>query len=499
MSILPLEVPVGNLIIGGNHPLVVQSMTNTATLNTEATVQQIEELYRSGCQLVRITARNVREAEHLAVIKKNLHKKGIDIPLSADIHFQPKAAETAARIVEKVRINPGNYVDKRRNKIRFTQKEYALELEKIHEKTAALIKVCNRYGTAVRIGINHGSLAERIVYRYGNTAAGMVQSALEYIDIFESENFHRLILSLKSSDVPVMIEANRMLVREMKRRGRFYPLHLGVTEAGAGLPARVKSAVGIGTLLSEGIGDTLRVSLTENPVQEIPFAKKLAALYPKNKKDKTEPVLPQPMTFANNHCTGKNRYPLVVSSQQCRHADCQPDDLIPVASKDETETAVLKFTYHEPDNEKFLIRASTDVSRALEKRKTAGIWIENKNNNLLACDAAFEILHALQLRFSKTEYVACPSCGRTRFDIVEHLQKVWQAVPDIPNLKIAVMGCIVNGLGEMGTADYGYVGTGSGKITLYKNGQPVVKNIPENEAVEKLVELLKTGFPESFR
>ncbi len=510
MPFISREIPLGNIVIGGRQPLVIQSMTNTDTMNTGATVKQVEELYHHGCQMVRITAPSVKEAENLAVIKKRLIQKGVDIPLIADIHFQPAAAEAAARRVEKVRINPGNYVDKQKGSAKFAQKEYELELEKIHERLLPLINICNRYGTAVRLGINHGSLSQRILYRYGNTVEGMVQSALEFMGIFEAENFHNLTLSLKSSRVPVMIAANRLLVKEMIRRGKHYPLHLGITEAGAGEPARVKSAAGIGLLLSEGIGDTIRVSLTENPVREIPFAKRLAGLYPKGtgKHYLSGPGL---FAFADDKPLKEKPAPVIVSSHGSKYADFIADNkkrnktpehgktvsLIPV--KKETDKQVLKFSCSEADGTGFLIRMSVSVAKAAEKSKFAGLWIENEQFDAETSDRlAVEILQALRLRFSKTEYIACPSCGRTRFDIMTHLKKIQNALPDVPNLKIAVMGCIVNGTGEMGDADFGYVGTGPGKITLYKGKYPVLKNITEKQAVERLVALVKQNFPNDF-
>lgn len=501
------EVAIGDVIIGGNQPLVIQSMTNTNTLNTEATVAQTMQLVKAGCQLVRITAQGVREANHLAVIKKELSKKGINIPLVADIHFQPKAAEVAARMVEKVRINPGNYTDKRRNKTGFSEREYGLELEKISERLFPLIKICKEYGTAIRIGTNHGSLSERILFKYGNTVRGMVASTLEFVEIFRDFGFHNLVLSIKVSHVPTMIAANHLLVKEMVDRSYYYPLHLGVTEAGAGEAARVKSAAGIGSLLATGIGDTLRVSLTEDPVQEIPFAKKLALLYAKEKFPEKMPVS-YPDYFKKETSETKSShssYPLVFSSTPTANTDFYQDkdrfvsktgqsiQLKPVLSTE--KMPVMKFSYSGIKEEELLIRSAVDCTLAMEKRKIAGLWIENGNPaSVIKCTAlSLEILQALQLRFSKTEFIACPSCGRTRFDILAELQKVQAALPHLKNLKIAVMGCMVNGIGEMAGADYGYVGVGVGKVTLYKGKEIAVKNIPENIAVERLVQLIKSN------
>jgi len=353
-------------------------MTNTNTLDTEATIAQSIRIIEAGGEYVRITAPGIREAEHLAVIKKELHRRGYNNPLIADIHFNPKAAETAARIVEKVRINPGNYVDKKLSSLKtYTESEYAAELELIHKRLLPLIKVCKEYGTAIRIGSNHGSLSDRIINRYGNSPQGMVESAMEFLRIFEAENFNQVVLSMKASNVRVVIESTRLLVERMAQENMLYPLHLGVTEAGEGEDGRIKSAVGIGTLLMDGIGDTIRVSLTEPPEAEIPVA--------------------------------------------------------------------------------------------------------------------LNILQACRLRMSKPEYISCPSCGRTQFDIQTAAAKIRERTSHLIGLKIAIMGCIVNGPGEMADADYGYVGAGPGKITLYKQREVMKRNIPEEHAVDELIKLIKAN------
>ena len=369
-------VQIGDIPLGSDHPVRVQSMTNTSTMDTEATVAQCIRIIEAGGEYVRITAQGVREAEHLAVIKNTLHRRGYHNPLIADIHFNPKAAETAARIVEKVRINPGNYVDKKLSSPKtYTDSEYASELERIHERILPLINICKEYGTAIRIGSNHGSLSDRIVNRYGNSPQGMVESAMEFLRIFEAENFRKLVLSMKASNVGIVIDATRLLVERMDKINLHYPLHLGVTEAGEGEDGRIKSAIGIGTLLMDGIGDTIRVSLTEAPEAEIPVA--------------------------------------------------------------------------------------------------------------------FNILQACRLRISKAEYISCPSCGRTLFDLQTTAAKIRERTSHLTGLKIGVMGCVVNGPGEMADADYGYVGAAPAKITLYKQHEVVKRNIPEEQAVEELINLIK--------
>jgi len=369
-------VQIGDIPLGSDHPVRVQSMTNTPTMDTEATVAQCIRIIEAGGEYVRITAQGVREAEHLAVIKNTLHRRGYHNPLIADIHFNPKAAETAARIVEKVRINPGNYVDKKLSSPKtYTDSEYASELERIHERILPLINICKEYGTAIRIGSNHGSLSDRIVNRYGNSPQGMVESAMEFLRICEAENFRKIVLSMKASNVGIVIDSTRLLVERMDKINLHYPLHLGVTEAGEGEDGRIKSAIGIGTLLMDGIGDTIRVSLTEAPEAEIPVA--------------------------------------------------------------------------------------------------------------------FNILQACRLRISKAEYISCPSCGRTLFDLQTTAAKIRERTSHLTGLKIGVMGCVVNGPGEMADADYGYVGAAPAKITLYKQHEVVKRNIPEEQAVEELINLIK--------
>ena len=369
------QIKIGNLTLGGGAPVRVQSMTNTDTMDTKATVDQTLRMVERGCELVRITAPDVKAAENLGRIKEELLKLGCDVPLVADIHFNPKAAEVAATLVEKVRVNPGNYTDRNTGKLEFTEQEYADELKRIGDRMSTLIEICKRHHTAMRIGTNHGSLSERIMSRYGNTAEGMAQSAVEFAEVCRQQDYHDLVFSMKASNVKVMVESTRLFVEKMHSMGMDYPIHLGVTEAGDALQGRLKSAAGIGALLLDGIGDTIRVSLTEPPEEEIPVA--------------------------------------------------------------------------------------------------------------------YAILQAVGVRISEAEYISCPSCGRTQYDIQEALQRIKAATSHLKGVKIGVMGCIVNGPGEMADADYGYVGSGNGKITLYKGKEPVVRNIDQSEAVERLVGLIK--------
>lgn len=443
-------VSIGNVAIGGNNPICVQSMTNTNTMDTKSSVDQIIRLVNVGCEIVRLTTRNVKEAENLKNIKAELKKRKIEIPLVADIHFNPKVAEVAAKYVEKVRINPGNYVDKRKSKKQFSAKEYSLETDKIALNIEPLIKICKQHKTTIRIGVNHGSLSERILYKYGNTAKGMVESALEFIEICRTFNFHDLVLSMKASHVPTMIDANRLLVEEMIKKGYYYPLHLGVTETGDGDDGRIKSAAGIGSLLADGIGDTIRVSLTEKPENEIPFAKKLIAKYGKRKK-----------------------------------LD------LPESNTNTTEPFEYKLLYNNLSADDLLINASVDFTRLNSQKKAKSLIVNHNGKEHITLSD--NILQSLGIKYSKAEFIACPSCGRTLFDIEEELKKVKQQTTHLKGLKIAVMGCVVNGLGEMADADYGYVGAGPGKVSLYKSQQLIKKNIPVETAVDSLLALIKVN------
>ncbi len=480
------EVRVGHLLLGGNHELLIQSMCNTSSMDTLATTEQICRMADAGCDIVRLTTQGVKEAENLWNIKDLLEKRGYQIPLVADVHFNPRAAETAAAIVEKVRINPGNYVDRNRGKAIYTDEEYAAEVDRIGERLNPLLDICKKHKTAIRVGTNHGSLSDRILARYGNTPRGMVVSAMEFIHICRKADFHALVLSMKASDVNQMVAANHLLVRQMLEEGFYYPIHLGVTEAGDGEDARIKSAAGIGSLLAEGIGDTLRVSLTEEPEAEIPVADQLRKLYGKHQS--------RDLSFNNETFYLENdqklalKDPIVVSTEPSDMADYDQTHMV----ENPGQKKVCKLSYPGIDKDALLIRATVDY-KLLAAEQNLGIWIDNYNRqsaNELASISLY-ILQALGKRISKPEYIACPSCGRTQFNIMKQLQKVRSETAHLRGLRIAVMGCIVNGPGEMAGADYGYVGAGPGKVSLYKGHQLVQKNIEESEALNALLQLIK--------
>lgn len=601
---------IGNVPLGGNNPIRIQSMTNTNTLDTKASVAQCIRIIEAGADYVRLTAQGVKESENLAVIKKELRKAGFSTPLIADIHFNPAAAETAARLVEKVRINPGNYADKRASfqNHELTEKEYREELDKIHSKLLPLINICRENKTVIRIGINHGSLSDRIMSRFGNTPEGMVVSAMEFIRIFRTENFNDLVLSMKSSENSVMMEATRRLVREFKSEGLSYPLHLGVTEAGEGEDGRIRSAAGIGSLLSEGIGDTIRVSLSEDPEKEIPVAKMIAGFYPRG-VTALNPVGPVRFTspLTKPDLLKKIHGPLVISnmssytaidkdaykdagfiqddeSKEIRRTDYSADMIIartmpenlpeevslvlpyriwydvrdhnrifPLFSpetfheseyssdklnvlltgphfntgylkKPDPATTLIIFTFdpgkekyapdhflnvleenklsfnvilnpvfHENNPEELQIKAASLLGRYVEDKRAAGISVTNTGTiNFRDVTAlAFSILQCTGTRITRTIYLSCPTCGRTKFNLQESVRKVKEVTGHLKGLKIAVMGCIVNGPGEMAGADYGYVGAANGKVHIYRGTTPVLKNIPEEDAAKELLKLIE--------
>lgn len=536
------EVAIGNLPVGGINPIRLQSMTNTPTLDTRATVEQCMRLFDAGCDYVRITAQGPREARHLAVIKEELYKKGYTRPLIADIHFSPEAAEIAACIVEKVRINPGNYTDRKKGKTHYTEAEYKEELERTRERIAPLIRICREHGTALRIGSNHGSLSERIMGRYGDTPAGMVQAALEFIDICESLDFDQLVISMKASNPFVMIAANRLLVEKMMERGVVYPIHLGVTEAGEGEDGRIKSAAGIGALLAEGIGDTIRVSLTEEPEAELPIARILAALPEKFKRAhifepfrgsfSTDIPFRQLASFSNNmggsfaplvigpeapadiiatnalpfpvntiHTSTFRKdlpdklptdLPLVVISDHPMELMALRNTLLHLAEEKFPLPIIIKKESQEANAEKFITEAAAGIAPVFQEGFGNALWLYNPFlSGETTVKTAFGILQSSKSRITKAEYVACPSCGRTLFNIQDTLRKIKERTSHLTGLTIGVMGCIVNGPGEMAGADYGYVGAGKGRVTLYKGQTPVKREVPEEEAVEELIRLIK--------
>ena len=608
------EVSVGNIIMGGKNPICIQSMTTSDTMNTDLSVAQSIRMITAGCEIVRLTAPSKKEAENLREIKKKLREAGYSATLVADIHFTPNAAEIAATIVEKVRVNPGNYADKKKfEEINYTDDTYNDELKRIEEKFTPLVLLCKKHGTAMRIGTNHGSLSDRILSRYGDTPEGMVESAMEFIRICEKNNFNQLVVSMKASNTLVMVQAYRLLCAVMIKNDRYYPLHLGVTEAGDGEDGRIKSAVGIGSLLVDGIGDTIRVSLTEEPEHEIPVAQKLVDHYSKivtekystlnklpynpfeyNRREsktvhnvggKNVPVVIADfskkgiITPANFYAIGYNYsiqldkwhlqdqaadyvyigentlsfevpgtlgvlcnyenwkknysnkegfYPLITvenllelsqnqqafcfitNSNELSEVMADYPNLVLVAkglgvqnthffrnlycniAKLEIKNPIILFIEsEESDQETFQIGVSSDLGSSLIDGFGDGLWICAAQAKTFINSTAFGILQATRTRISKTEYISCPSCGRTLFDLQETTAKIRARTAHLKGLKIGIMGCIVNGPGEMADADYGYVGTGPGKIHLYKEKTVVRKNINESEAVQALIDLIK--------
>jgi (E)-4-hydroxy-3-methylbut-2-enyl-diphosphate synthase len=499
-SYISKPVFIGSVPLGGNYPVRLQSMTNTNTLDTKASVAQCIRIIEAGADFVRLTAQGVKEARNLANIKRELHKAGFDNPLIADIHFNPDAAEIAARIVEKVRINPGNYIDKRASFIKseFTDKKYNEELERIHDRLIPLINICMENKTVIRVGINHGSLSDRIMTRYGNSPKGMVMSAMEFIKIFASENFTSLVLSMKSSDTGVVIESNRLLVEMMLAEGVAFPIHLGVTEAGEGEDGRVRSAAGIGTLLSEGIGDTIRVSLSEDPELEIPVAKEIVRFicettgrvaYPAGKleyRSRKEIYRPEVLNDENgiiNDESGK------LFKGKMMTFNAGENVLLPV---NKNEKIILNPVFNENDPARLSIDAAALLGKYFILKQADGICISNKGKiqGARLKELAFSILQATEARITRTRYISCPTCGRTRFNLPEAIRKVKEATGHLTGLKIAVMGCIVNGPGEMAGADYGYVGAGEGKVHIYRGTVPVLKNVPVEKAIGELLRII---------
>ncbi len=617
------EVSIGDLPLGGSNPIRIQSMTTTDTMNTIATVEQSIRMIKAGCEYVRITAPSINEANNLKNIKDELRKRGYTNPLIADIHFTPNAAEVAARIVEKVRVNPGNYADKKKfQTLEYTDAEYNEEIERIREKFSPLVKICKEYGTAMRIGTNHGSLSDRIMSRYGDTPQGMVESALEFVRICEDLNYHNIVLSMKASNTQVMVQAYRLLIQKMDLEGMNYPLHIGVTEAGDGEDGRIKSAVGIGSLLEDGIGDTVRVSLTEEPEFEAPVAIALVQRY--NNRSSHKQIVPieaspkDPFNFSRRETfevagiggatvpkvfadysnvpikdysalrevgyiyepvtdkwnmtdqacdliyLGKNilpfetpnnlkpvyeyltwiqlenrlkGFPFFESLRQFNLAsqksfvlnfvkikiddvfsselDSIKNDLTVVfilttnnlhgmaeqrraffemILRSVKNPVIVHRLYENIPQEKFQLYSSTDLGALLIDGLGDGVWLElleDSADKMFINRTSFGILQAARTRISKTEYIACPSCGRTLFDLVEVTNKIRKRTEHLKGVKIAIMGCIVNGPGEMADADYGYVGSGPGKIMLYRGKEIVRRSITSESAVDQLIEIIK--------
>lgn len=458
------DVNVGGIMIGSRFPIRVQSMANTSTMDTEGSVAQTKRIVDAGGEIVRFTTQGQREALNMKNIHEALRAEGYDVPLVADVHFNAAVADTAATICEKVRINPGNYVDPARTfkKLEYTDAEYADEIKKIDDRFVPFLNICKEHGTAIRIGVNHGSLSDRIMSRYGDTPEGMVESCMEFLRICVREKFKDVIISIKASNTAVMVCTVRLLVAQMDKEGMAFPLHLGVTEAGEGEDGRIKSAVGIGALLCEGIGDTIRVSLSEAPESEIPVAKKL-----------------------------------VDSIEECAH--------LRKLAKGTICNDTVEVTLHEKNWEDLQLKAAMAVGALFIDQLAHQLVIKNAGfaeDKLI--ELADSILQAARIKFVKTEYVSCPGCGRTLYNLEETIARIRAAVSEraktdkrFTTLKIGIMGCIVNGPGEMADADYGYVGAGVGRVSLYKRKVCIEKNIPEAEAVEKLIQFIENDLSNS--
>ena len=447
---------VGSVTIGSDSPIRVQSMTTTNTNDTEACISQALRIIRAGGELVRLTTQGVREAENMRSISEGLKQQGIMTPLVADVHFNARVADVAALYCEKVRINPGNYVDPARTfrQLEYTDAEYAQELQKIEARLVPFINICREHHTAIRIGVNHGSLSDRIMSRYGDTPAGIVESCMEFLRICRRERFDDVVISIKASNTVVMVESVRLLVKAMDAEDMHYPLHLGVTEAGEGEDGRIKSAVGIGTLLTEGIGDTIRVSLSEEPEAEIPVARRLVELIGEAARKREE-------------------------AEAAIHDD------------------TLRLDFDTDDNADLQLLAAMTAGGALIGHKAHNLVITNHGERQEALEDS--ILQAARVRFTKPEYTSCPGCGRTLYNLQETVSRIKEAInreaehdERFRTLRIAIMGCIVNGPGEMADADYGYVGAGPGRVSLYKQKTCVEKNIPSDEAVGKLLQLIRS-------
>ena len=555
-----VEVNVGGVTIGCTHPVRVQSMTNTSTMDTEGSVEQVLRIVAKGGDIVRLTTQGSREAVNLGDIKGQLRARGCNVPLVADVHFNAAVADTAARYADKIRVNPGNYVDAARTfkHIEYTDEEYAEEMKRLRERFVSFLNICKAEGRAVRVGVNHGSLSDRIMSRYGDTPSGVVESCMEFLRICRDEDFNNVVVSIKTSNTTMMVTTVRRLVRVMAEEGIAYPLHLGVTEAGDAEDGRIKSAVGIGALLSDGIGDTVRVSLAESPENEIPVAKELVE-YVALRKDAPvidgvasacfnyeEPIRRKTCRFG---IIGGENVPVVVGGE-VESKDVTPDivaDLVPVVALENAKDSrfiavtyadltpeniakikllkdialvassehvnavgelralvhrlviegveapvIIRRQYNEASIESLRIKASADLGVLLIDGLVDGLWIENPGISATDLNSlAFGILQATRARMSKTEYIACPGCGRTLYDLQGTLARIKAATAHLKGLKIGVMGCIVNGPGEMADADYGYVGAARGKVSLYRRKECVEKNVPEEEAIERLLQLIE--------
>ncbi len=543
-------VQIGNVPLGGDNPIRIQSMTSTSTLDTDASVAQCRRIFDAGADYVRLTAQGVREAHNIGEIRAALHAAGYTKPLVADIHFNPKAAFEAAATTDKVRINPGNFVDAARTfkKLEYTDEEYAAELEKIRRAVVPFLAICREHHTAVRLGVNHGSLSDRIMSRYGDTPAGMVESAMEYLRIFREENFNDVAISIKASNTVIMVETVRRLVAEMDREDMHYPLHLGVTEAGDGEDGRIKSAVGIGTLLAEGIGDTVRVSLSEEPELEIPVARKLVDYI--TAREGHAPIsgcfakaynriAPERRPTNAVGSIGGQNVPVVATAlspadvaaiatkpdfflsdvnwkavdASAKAEGFSDDDVLLLTSHHANPVGeieafihrlwdngckapvVVRMSYDDANEEDVQVKAGADFGALLLNGLVDGIVLDAPNlpNNADAVAYSFGILQAARRRTTKTEYISCPSCGRTLYDLQHAVKEIKAATSHLKGLKIGIMGCIVNGPGEMADADYGYVGAAVGKVSLYKGKECVERNVPQDVALTHLIDLIKAN------
>lgn len=543
-------VQIGNVPLGGDNPIRIQSMTSTSTLDTDTSVAQCRRIFDAGADYVRLTAQGVREAHNIGEIRAALHAAGYTKPLVADIHFNPKAAFEAAATTDKVRINPGNFVDAARTfkKLEYTDEEYAAELEKIRRAVVPFLAICREHHTAVRLGVNHGSLSDRIMSRYGDTPAGMVESAMEYLRIFREENFNDVAISIKASNTVIMVETVHRLVAEMDREDMHYPLHLGVTEAGDGEDGRIKSAVGIGTLLAEGIGDTVRVSLSEEPELEIPVARKLVDYI--TVREGHAPIsgcfakaynriVPERRPTNAVGSIGRQNVPVVatalspadvaaiatkpdffLSDVNWKEVDASAksegfsdDDVLLLTSHHANPVGeieafihrlwdngckapvVVRMSYDDANEEDVQVKAGADFGALLLNGLVDGIVLDAPNlpNNADAVAYSFGILQAARRRTTKTEYISCPSCGRTLYDLQHAVKEIKAATSHLKGLKIGIMGCIVNGPGEMADADYGYVGAAVGKVSLYKGKECVERNVPQDVALTHLIDLIKAN------
>lgn len=525
------EVGIGDLRLGGDNPVRLQSMTNTPTADIEASVAQVVRIAREGADLVRLTTQGVREAAAMEGVRDGVRAAGVDVPLVADVHFNPEAAFKAAETCDKVRINPGNFADPvhRFEIIEYSDADYLKELERLRSRLVPFLEKCRANSTAVRLGVNHGSLSDRIVSRYGDTSLGMAESLMEYLRICHDEDFHNVVLSIKASNVIVMVETVRLLVRAMDAEGMAYPIHLGVTEAGNDDEGRIKSAVGIGTLLAEGIGDTIRVSLSEAPEREIPVARLLRD-YIMAREGHPEIMAPEVGEGACRDRASRIRgfedvsYPLVEGYDfsledgaffvdASEQPAPMPDDVTPVVLSSSHVNApgemaswierfvasggrnpvVLRLRYDDASREAVIVKAAADFGVLLLNGYGSALRFEAPALDKADRDGiALAILQAVRLRFSRPDYIACPGCGRTLFDLESTLARIKEATSHLKGVKIGVMGCVVNGPGEMADADYGYVGAGPGRVSLYKGRTLIRKNIPESEAVEALLALINS-------